>query len=292
MITNEKSQNSSLNNEESLFMQLGHKKFDTYTTNNKNCSSMNNNKNIDLTSLSTSKRVKFYTKLKPYFKSTSKPKKMIKIRKLHNKSKSSTIDINQDAERILNHLLSNMSTTDSKESKKDCHVPKLCVEPEKIYIKELQLKKKQFEIYKAQFIKVEKDMKVKQRETLNEKNKKQNIALNISNQLKAAERQMLNYLKRSNSPYSNRWANIMLEKSYNSKMKIAGFLNGVPKYEIIPIPNRFKQRKIEKEYHSNVNERVSNLPNITSPQRTLKGSLSQRNYNYMIAYPDIYKHFQ
>lgn len=292
MITNEKSQNSSLNNEESLFMQLGHKKFDSYTTNNKNCSSMNNNKNIDLSSLSTSKRVKFYTKLKPYFKSTSKPKKMIKIRKLHNKSKSSTIDINQDAERILNHLLSNMSTTDSKESKKDCHVPKLCVEPEKIYIKELQLKKKQFEIYKAQFIKVEKDMKVKQRETLNEKNKKQNIALNISNQLKAAERQMLKYLKRSNSPYSNRWANIMLEKSYNSKMKIAGFLNGVPKYEIIPIPNRFKQRKIEKEYHSNVNERVSNLPNITSPQRTLKGSLSQRNYNSMIAYPDIYKHFQ
>lgn len=135
-------------------------------------------------------------------------------------------------------------------------------------------------------------MKVKQRESINEKNKKQNIALNISNQLKAAERQMLNYLKRSNSPYSNRWANIMLEKSYNSKMKIAGFLNGVPKYEIIPIPNRFKQRKIEKEYHSNVNERASNLPNITSPQRTLKGSLSQRNYNSLIAYPDIYKHFQ
>ena len=53
-----------------------------------------------------------------------------------------------------------------------------------------------------------------------------------------------------------------------------------------------KQRKIEKEYHSNVNERASNLPNITSPQRTLKGSLSQRNYNSLIAYPDIYKHFQ
>lgn len=291
MITNEieKSNSSTVNNEESLFMQLGHKKFDTYTSNNKNSSL--NNKNIDLSSLSTSKQAKLYTKLKPYFKSSSKPKKMIKIKLLHNKTKSATIDVNQDAERILNHLLSNMSTSDSKETKKDVHIPKLCVEPEKIYIKELQLKKKQFEVYKAQFIKVEKDMKVRQRETINERNKKQNIALNISHQLKAAERQMLEYLKHSNSPYSNRWANTMLEKSYNSKMKIAGFLNGVPKYEIIPLPNRFKQRKNEREYHSNVNERISNLPNITS-QRVLKGSLSQRNYNSMIAYPDIYKHFQ
>ena len=88
----------------------------------------------------------------------------------------------------------------------------------------------------------------------------------------------------------------MLEKNYNSQMIISGFLNGVPKYDIIRKPNIFQKKKnIIHEYHSNLNEvKKLKLPSrMSSPKRELKGALSQRNIKEQtISFPEIYNFFK
>ena len=123
------------------------------------------------------------------------------------------------------------------------HKPKLCFKPEKVYLQELKLKKYQFDIYRAQFVKLEHDTKIKQREYLKEQKKKIQTPLNIPFKLKQSEVKMLNFLHRSKSPYSNKWTDFMLMKNYNSQMKILGFLNGVPKYEIVKLDDKHNRNK-------------------------------------------------
>lgn len=287
-----------LNIDEPILIKMNQKKFDTLTSSHNNIilnSSTTTNKNLDLSTISKSKgKSNNYFKIPQYkYNQIKKGYKGCKKQKsLSVKSKNKTIDPNDNSQLISSLLLEISNSSIQKEN----HKPKLCYKPERIYIKELLVKKKQFEIYKAQSIKEDQISKKKQREYINEKSKQSQKKINIEAQLKNSKLKMLNFIQKSKSPYSNRWTNFMLEKNYNSQMIISGFLNGVPKYDIIRKPNIFQKKKnIIHEYHSNLNEvKKLKLPSImSSPKRELKGALSQRNMKEQtIPFPEIYNFFK
>ena len=189
------------------------------------------------------------------------------------------------------------------------HKPQLCVNPENVYLKELKLKKYQFDIYKAQFVKMEHDTKLRQREYNNERLKKIHTPLDIPSKLKKCEVRMLKFLQKSKSPYSNKWTDFMLLKNYNSQMKILGFLNGVPKYEIVKANNSYTQRSKRETYINNNNS--NNVGSSSSNSNKQKGStiatypfIDKKSYSYIdkpqyqrqnsekiIAFPKIFKYF-
>lgn len=287
-----------LNIDEPILIKMNQKKFDTLTSSHNNIilnSSTTTNKNLDLSTISKSKgKSNNYFKIPQYkYNQIKKGYKGCKRQKsLSVKSKNKTIDPNDNSQLISSLLLEISNSSIQKEN----HKPKLCYKPERIYIKELLLKKKQFEIYKAQSIKEDQISKKKQREYINEKSKQSQKKINIEAKLKNSKLKMLNFIQKSKSPYSNRWTSFMLEKNYNSQMIISGFLNGVPKYDIIRKPNIFQKKKnIIHEYHSNLNEvKKLKLPSImSSPKRELKGALSQRNMKEQtIPFPEIYNFFK
>lgn len=185
------------------------------------------------------------------------------------------------------------------------HKPKLCFKPEKVYLQELKLKKYQFDIYRAQFVKLEHDTKIKQREYLKEQKKKIQTPLNIPSKLKQSEVKMLNFLHRSKSPYSNKWTDFMLMKNYNSQMKILGFLNGVPKYEIVKLDDKYHRNKGNKNLYrqqSSLNSSNSNkyqkgqsnvLPVIEPKTYVYNDGMEGRNdMKKKIAFPKIYEYFK
>ena len=185
------------------------------------------------------------------------------------------------------------------------HKPKLCFKPEKVYLQELKLKKYQFDIYRAQFVKLEHDTKIKQREYLKEQKKKIQTPLNIPSKLKQSEVKMLNFLHRSKSPYSNKWTDFMLMKNYNSQMKILGFLNGVPKYEIVKLDDKYHRNKGNKNLYrqqSSLNSSNSNkyqkgksnvLPVIEPKTYVYNDGIEGRNdMKKKIAFPKIYEYFK
>lgn len=286
------------NIDEPILIKMNQKKFDTLTSSHNNIilnSSTTTNKNLDLSTISKSKGKSNnyfkipqnkYNQIKKGYKGCKKQKS------LSVKSQNKTIDPNDNSQLISSLLLEISNSSIQKEN----HKPKLCYKPERIYIKELLVKKKQFEIYKAQSIKEDQISKKKQREYINEKSKQSQKKINIEAQLKHSKLKMLNFIQKSKSPYSNRWTSFMLEKNYNSQIIISGFLNGVPKYDIIRKPNIFQKKKnIIHEYHSNLNEvKKLKLPSImSSPKRELKGALSQRNIKEQtIAFPEIYHFFE
>ena len=189
------------------------------------------------------------------------------------------------------------------------HKPQLCVNPENVYLKELKLKKYQFDIYKAQFVKMEHDTKLRQREYNNERLKKIHTPLDIPSKLKKCEVRMLKFLQKSKSPYSNKWTDFMLLKNYNSQMKILGFLNGVPKYEIVKANNSYTQRSKRETYNNNNNNNSNNVGSSNNNKQ--KGSttstyplIDKKSYRYVdkpqyqrqnsekiIAFPKIFKYF-
>lgn len=281
------------NIDETILIKMNQKKFDTLGSSNKNIilnSSTTTNKNLDLSTLSKSKgKNNNYLKI-PQIKYNQfkklcmgcKNKKSLSV-----KDQNRTIDPNDNSQ-LLNSLLLEIS---NHTVEKETHKPKLCYKPERIYIKELLVKKKQFEIYKAQSIKEDKMSKKKQREYINEKSKQWGKKIDIEAQLKQSKLKMLNFIQKSKSPYSNRWTSFMLEKNYNCQMIISGFLNGVPKYDII---RKQKKKNVIQEYHSNLNElnqlKLSTI--MPSPKRELRGSLSQRNIKEKtISFPKIYHFF-
>ena len=286
------------NIDEPILIKMNQKKFDTLTSSHNNIilnSSTTTNKNLDLSTISKSKgKSNNYFKIPQYkYNQIKKGYKGCKKQKsLSVKSQNKTIDPNDNSQLISSLLLEISNSSIQKEN----HKPKLCYKPERIYIKELLVKKKQFEIYKAQSIKEDQISKKKQREYINEKSKQSQKKMNIEAQLKHSKLKMLNFIQKSKSPYSNRWTSFMLEKNYNSQMIISGFLNGVPKYDIIRKPNIFQKKKnIIHEYHSNLNEvKKLKLPSImSSPKRELKGALSQRNIKEQtISFPEIYHFFE
>ena len=191
------------------------------------------------------------------------------------------------------------------------HKPQLCVNPENVYLKELKLKKYQFDIYKAQFVKMEHDTKLRQQEYNNERLKKIHTPLDIPSKLKKCEVRMLKFLQKSKSPYSNKWTDFMLLKNYNSQMKILGFLNGVPKYEIVKANNSYTQRS-KRETYINNNIGSNNNGSSSSNSNKQKGStistyphiIDKKSYRYIdkpqyqrqnsekiIAFPKIFKYF-
>ena len=277
-----------LNIDEPILIKMNQKKFDTLTSSHNNIilnSSTTTNKNLDLSTISKSKgKSNNYFKIPQYkYNQIKKGYKGCKKQKsLSVKSKNKTIDPNDNSQLISSLLLEISNSSIQKEN----HKPKLCYKPEK----------KQFEIYKAQSIKEDQISKKKQREYINEKSKQSQKKINIEAQLKNSKLKMLNFIQKSKSPYSNRWTSFMLEKNYNSQMIISGFLNGVPKYDIIRKPNIFQKKKnIIHEYHSNLNEvKKLKLPSImSSPKRELKGALSQRNMKEQtIPFPEIYNFFK
>ena len=187
------------------------------------------------------------------------------------------------------------------------HKPKLCFKPEKVYLQELKLKKYQFDIYRAQFVKLEHDTKIKQREYLKEQKKKIQTPLNIPSKLKQSEVKMLNFLHRSKSPYSNKWTDFMLMKNYNSQMKILGFLNGVPKYEIVKLDDKSHRNKGNKNLYrqqSSLNSNSSNNIKYQKGQGNALPIIEPKTYVYndgmegrndtkkKIAFPKIYEYFK
>ena len=187
------------------------------------------------------------------------------------------------------------------------HKPKLCFKPEKVYLQELKLKKYQFDIYRAQFVKLEHDTKIKQREYLKEQKKKIQTPLNIPSKLKQSEVKMLNFLHRSKSPYSNKWTDFMLMKNYNSQMKILGFLNGVPKYEIVKLDDKYHRNKGSKNLYrkqSSLNSSNSNNNKYQKGQSNVLPVIEPKTYVYndgmegrndmkkKIAFPKIYEYFK
>lgn len=286
------------NIDETVEIKVNQKKFDTLTSSHKNIilnSSSTTNKNLDLSMISKTKRksnnylkipqIK-YNQLKKVYKEYKNQKS------LSVKTQNRTIDPNDNSQ-LLNSLLLEIS---NRTVEKENHKPKLCYKPERIYIKELLVKKKQFEIYKAQSIKEDQLSKKKQREYINEKSKQWEKKIDIEAQLKQSKLKMLNFIQKSKSPYSNRWTSFMLEKNYNCQMIISGFLNGVPKYDIIRKTNNYQKKKnIIHDCHSNLNEvnklKLSTL--MPSPKRELRGALSQRNIKEeTISFPKIYHFFE
>jgi hypothetical protein len=187
------------------------------------------------------------------------------------------------------------------------HRPQLCVNPENVYLKELKLKKYQFDVYRAQFVKMEHDTKIRQREYNNERLKKIHTPLDIPSKLKKCEVKMLKFLQKSKSPYSNKWMDFMLLKNYNSQMKILGFLNGVPKYEIVKANNSYTQRTKRESYNNNnasnsINSNSNKQKGSTTSSYPLIDKKSHRyvdkqqpqrqNSEKIIAFPKIFKYFK
>ena len=225
----------------------------------------------------------------------------------HSKSSFSKHRGNSMEYSYLGNSLSSSSIFANRSSitKEPEHKPQLCVNPENVYLKELKLKKYQFDIYKAQFVKMEHDTKIRQREYNNERLKKIHTPLDIPSKLKKCEVKMLKFLQKSKSPYSNKWTDFMLLKNYNSQMKILGFLNGVPKYEIVKANNSYSHRTKRESHNKN------SIPNNNNNNNKQKGTntssyplIDKKGYRYVdkqpqrqnsekiIAFPKIFKYFK